>query len=327
MFFPQTRMRRLRKNENFRRMVRESHLRVDDLIYPLFVVPGSGVREEVPSMPGVFRCSVDKISEEARKAASLGIPAVILFGVPEEKDEAASGAYSEEGIIQKALRELKEKVPELILITDVCLCEYTSHGHCGIIKDERVDNDITIQILAQTAVSHADAGADMVAPSDMMDGRIAAVRESLDESGYPDIPIMSYAAKYSSAFYGPFRDAAESAPEFGDRRSYQMDPPNVLEAIREVELDIEEGADIVMVKPALAYMDVIRVVRESFDLPVAVYNVSGEYAMVKAAAEKGWVDERRIVTEILTGFKRAGADMILTYHAKDAAKWLKEGSI
>lgn len=319
------RMRRLRKNENLRRMVRENRVTVDDLIYPMFVIEGKNIKQEIPSMSGVYRFSVDRVTEEVEEVASLGIPAIILFGIPEHKDEAASEAYAEEGIVQKAIRKIKEDVPEIIVITDVCLCEYTSHGHCGVIKDDAVDNDITLELLAQTAVSHAEAGADMVAPSDMMDGRVAAIRSALDENGYNMIPIMSYAAKYASAFYGPFRDAAESAPQFGDRRSYQMDPPNVREAIREVELDIEEGADIVMVKPGLAYMDVVRAVRESFDLPLAVYNVSGEYSMVKAAAAKGWIDEKRIVGEILTGFKRAGADLILTYHAKDAARWIKEG--
>lgn len=327
MYYPTMRMRRLRRNENIRRMVRENKLSVDDLIYPLFVVPGKKVREEVPSMPGVFRLSIDELVKEVEEVAALEIPAVILFGIPERKDEAASEAYDEEGIIQRALRELKKNVPDVILITDVCLCEYTSHGHCGIIKDGEVNNDITLEILAQTAVSHADAGADMVAPSDMMDGRVAAIRSLLDENGYNHIPIMAYSAKYASAFYGPFRDAAESAPQFGDRRGYQMDPPNALEALREVELDIEEGADIVMVKPALAYMDVIRRVKDEFGYPTAAYNVSGEYSMVKAAALKGWIDEKKIVREILVGLKRAGADLILTYHAKDAARWLKEGWI
>lgn len=325
MYFPEMRMRRLRKNENLRRMVRENRVTVDDLIYPMFVVEGKNIKEEIPSMPGIFRFSVDRVVEEVEAVASLGIPAIILFGIPEHKDEAASEAYAEEGVVQKAIREIKKNVPDIIVITDVCLCEYTSHGHCGVIKDGNVDNDITLELLAQTAVSHAEAGADMVAPSDMMDGRVAAIRSALDENGFNMVPIMSYAAKYASAFYGPFRDAAESAPQFGDRRGYQMDPPNVREALREVELDIEEGADIVMVKPGLAYMDVVRAVRESFELPVAVYNVSGEYSMVKAAAARGWIDEKRIVREILTGFKRAGADLILTYHARDAARWIREG--
>jgi porphobilinogen synthase len=304
-------------------MIRETKISVDDLIYPLFVEHGEGVRKEVESMPGVFRLSIDELIKEAKEVKELGIPAVILFGIPEKKDEAASEAYDEEGIIQEALRALKKEVPELILITDVCLCEYMSHGHCGVVKNGEIDNDITLELLAQTAVSHAEAGADMVAPSDMMDGRVAAIRSSLDENGFSHIPIMSYAAKYASSFYGPFREAAESAPQFGDRRSYQMDPPNVLEAVREVALDIEEGADIVMVKPALSYLDVVRRVKEDFGYPTAAYNVSGEYSMVKAAAEKGWIDEKKIVLEILTSIKRAGADLILTYHAKDVAKWLR----
>lgn len=325
MYFPQMRMRRLRSNENLRRMVRENALTTDDLVYPLFVVPGTKVREEVTSMPGVFRFSIDELVKEVEEVASLDISALILFGIPERKDEAASEAYNEDGIIQKALREIKKNVPDILLITDVCLCEYTNHGHCGIIKDGKVDNDITLEMLAKTAVSHALAGADMVAPSDMMDGRVAAIRANLDNEGFKDIPIMSYAAKYASAFYGPFREAAESTPQFGDRRSYQMDPPNVFEAIREVQLDIEEGADIIMVKPALAFMDVIRKVKDEFGFPTAAYNVSGEYAMVKAAAQKGWIEEKRIVREILVGLKRAGADIILTYHAKEVAGWLKEG--
>lgn len=320
------RMRRLRANENLRRMVRENRVTVDDLIYPLFVVEGENVRDEVSSMPGVYRFSLDTLKDEIKEIEELQIPAVILFGIPEHKDEAASEAYAEHGIIQEAIKVIKETTQNLIVITDVCLCEYTSHGHCGVIKDGVIDNDITLELLAETAVSHAKAGADMVAPSDMMDGRVAAIRAVLDNEGYSHIPIMSYAAKYASAFYGPFREAAESAPQFGDRRSYQMDPPNVREALREIELDIEEGADIVMVKPGLAYMDVVRAARDAFDYPIAVYNVSGEYAMVKAAAQNNWIDEKRIVYEILTGFKRAGADLILTYHAKDVARWIKEGT-
>ncbi len=323
MYFPTSRLRRLRRNENLRRMVRETKISLDDLIYPLFVEHGEGVRREVTAMPGVFRLSIDELVKEAREVKELGVPAVILFGIPEKKDEAASEAYDEKGIIQEALRTLKREVPDLILITDVCLCEYMSHGHCGVVKNEEIDNDITLELLAQTAVSHAEAGADMIAPSDMMDGRVAAIRSSLDENGFSHIPIMSYAAKYASSFYGPFREAAESAPQFGDRRSYQMDPPNVLEAMREVALDIEEGADIVMVKPALSYLDVVRRVKEEFGYPTAAYNVSGEYSMVKAAAERGWIDEKKIVLEILTSIKRAGADLILTYHAKDVAKWLQ----
>lgn len=324
MNFPVLRLRRLRKNESLRRMVRETSLSVNDLIYPLFVLPGSKIKEEVSSMPGVFRFSVDELVREVVEVHSLSIPAVILFGIPESKDEAASGAYSEEGIVQKAVRAIKTEVPEVIVITDVCLCEYTSHGHCGVIKDGEVDNDITLELLSQTAVSHAEAGADIVAPSDMMDGRVAAIRASLDESGFKNTPILSYAAKYASAFYGPFREAAESAPQFGDRRSYQMDPPNALEALREVALDIEEGADIVMVKPALSYLDVIRRVKDEFGYPTAAYNVSGEYSMVKAAVQKGWLDEKKLVMEILTSIKRAGADLILTYHAKEVARWLRE---
>lgn len=324
MYFPLLRMRRLRKNENFRRMVRETTLSVDDLIYPMFVVPGQGIKEEVPSMPGVYRFSPDELVKEAREVEELGIPAIILFGIPEAKDESASEAYAEDGIIQRALRNLKKELGELVLITDVCLCEYMSHGHCGVIKDGEVNNDITLELLAKTAVSHVKAGADMVAPSDMMDGRVAAIRANLDENGFNETPILAYAAKYASSFYGPFRDAAESAPQFSDRRSYQMDPPNVLEAMREVALDIEEGADIVMVKPALAYLDVIKVVKEELGYPTAAYNVSGEYAMVKAASLRGWIDEKRITMELLTSIKRAGADLILTYHAKDVARWLKE---
>jgi porphobilinogen synthase len=274
-------------------------------------------------MPGSWRFSVDMVAEEAKEIEALGIPGIILFGIPEKKDEAATGAYDENGVVQQAIREIKKTTTDLLVITDVCLCEYTSHGHCGVIKDGRVSNDLTLELLSQAAVSHAEAGADMVAPSDMMDGRVAAIRSDLNENGFQDVPIMSYAAKYASAFYGPFREAAESTPQFGDRRSYQMDPPNVLEALREVMLDIEEGADIVMVKPALSYLDVIYRVKQEFNYPVAAYNVSGEYSMVKAAAQKGWVDEQQLVMEILTSIKRAGADVILTYHAKDVAGWLE----
>jgi porphobilinogen synthase len=325
MEFPTIRMRRLRSSEVLRSMVRETTLDAGDLIYPLFVVPGTGVRTEISSMPGVFHLSVDQLEAEAAEILSLGIPAVILFGLPESKDEAGSGAFAVDGIVQQAIRELKAKAPELYVITDVCMCEYTSHGHCGAIDEGGcVINDVTLEMLAMTAVSHAEAGADMVAPSDMMDGRVAAIRAALDAEGYSNTPIMSYAAKYASAYYGPFREAADSAPAFGDRRQYQMDPANAEEAIRETELDIAEGADIVMVKPALAYMDVIRRVKDEFGMPTAAYNVSGEYAMVKAAAAKGWIDEKRVVLETLTGFKRAGADLIITYHAKDAARWLGE---
>jgi porphobilinogen synthase len=325
MQFPTVRMRRLRANAQIRRMVRETALDAGDLIYPLFVVPGTGERQEIESMPGVFRVSVDGLEAEAKELLALGIPAVILFGIPESKDEAGSGAYAEDGIVQQAIHELKEKAPDLYVITDVCMCEYTSHGHCGAIDEHGcVLNDVTLEMLAQTAVSHAEAGADMVAPSDMMDGRVAAIRAALDAEGFSDVPIMAYSAKYASGYYGPFRDAADSAPAFGDRTGYQMDPANGDEAIREVELDIDEGADLVMVKPALAYMDIIWRVKETFGMPTAAYNVSGEYAMVKAAAANGWIDEKRVVLETLTGFKRAGADLILTYHAKDAARWLAE---
>ena len=324
--FPIVRMRRLRRTETLRRMVRETTLTVNDLIYPMFVVPGEKQRQEVPSMPGVFRLSVDELVKEVEEVAKLGVPAVLLFGIPEHKDEFGSEAYAEDGIIQRAVRALKRTVPELVVITDVCLCEYTSHGHCGIVREVpggfEVDNDATLEILAKTAVSHAAAGADIVAPSDMMDGRVKAIREALDENGFAHVPIMSYAAKMASAFYGPFREAAESAPQFGDRKGYQMDFANKREALREIALDLEEGADIVMVKPALAYLDIIAAARERFDVPIAAYNVSGEYAMVKAAARMGWLDEDRIVWEILTAIKRAGADLIITYFAKDVAKKL-----
>jgi porphobilinogen synthase len=304
-------------------MVRETSLSVDDLIYPLFVCPGKNVRNEIKSMPGCAQMSVDNIVRECRELVELGIPATILFGLPEKKDEVGSEAYAERGVVQQAIQAIKESRLDLVVITDVCLCEYTSHGHCGVIADGDVANDPTLEILAREAFSHARAGADMVAPSDMMDGRVAAIRRTLDENGFEHIPILSYAAKFCSGFYGPFREAAESAPQFGDRRSYQMDPPNAREALKEVALDIEEGADIVMVKPALAYLDIIRQVRDRFPVPVAAYNVSGEYAMVKAAAANGWLDEKRVVMELLTGIKRAGADLILTYHAKDVARWLK----
>lgn len=323
--FPTYRPRRLRRTETLRAMVRETSLDAKDLIYPLFVEFGEGVKREVPSMPGVYNMSLDQLPAEIDELKSLGIPAVILFGVPPSKDEAGSGAYAEEGIVQEAVRAIKAHDPDFFVITDVCMCEYTSHGHCGILDEHGcVMNDVTLEMLAQTAVSHAEAGADMVAPSDMMDGRVAAIRAALDAEGFTDVPIMSYAAKYASAYYGPFRDAADSAPAFGDRRAYQMDPANAEEALREVLLDIEEGADIVMVKPALAYLDIVRRVKDEFGYPTAAYNVSGEYAMVKAAARNGWIDERRVVLETLTSMKRAGADLILTYHAKDAARWLSE---
>jgi porphobilinogen synthase len=306
-------------------MVQETSLTVNDLIYPLFAVPGQGVREEIASMPGIYHLSVDQLSQEADEVSRLGIPAIILFGLPETKDEQASAARAPDGVVQKAARAVKAAVPGLVVITDVCLCQYTSHGHCGVTRDGIVDNDASLDLIARTALSHAEAGADIVAPSDMMDGRVAAIRSVLDDSGFQDTIIMSYASKYASAFYGPFRDAAESAPQSGDRRSYQMDPANAREALREVELDIAEGADMVMVKPALAYLDVIRRVRESFNCPLAAYSVSGEFSMVKAAARNGWLDERQVALEIATAIKRAGADAIITYHAKDIARWLAPG--
>jgi porphobilinogen synthase len=318
------RPRRLRRLDNLRRLVRETRLSADDLVYPLFVVHGRGVREEIDSMPGTYHWSLDLLPAEAEKIASLGIPGVILFGIPAVKDAVGSENFDEHGIVQEAIRTIKKAVPELVVITDVCLCQYTDHGHCGVVKDGRVLNDETLDILARVAVSHAAAGADVVAPSAMMDGQVAAIRSALDATGFTQVVILSYAAKYASAFYGPFREAAESAPQFGDRQGYQMDPTNAREALREVALDIEEGADIVMVKPALAYLDIIRQVRETFDHPLAAFSVSGEYAMVKAAAQRGWIDERRVTLELLTAIKRAGADFILTYFAKDAARWLRE---
>lgn len=324
MPFPIQRPRRLRMNENIRRMVRETILSVDDLVYPIFVTHGTNVARPVEAMPGIYNYSIDRLLKELEEVVELKIPAILPFGIPSVKDEIGSEAYAEEGIIQRAVRAIKKAYPELLVITDVCLCEYTNHGHCGIIKEGYVLNDPTLELLARTAVSHAAAGADMVAPSDMMDGRVGVIRKALDDRGYENVPIMAYSSKYCSSFYGPFREAAGSSPQFGDRKAYQMDPANSSEALREVRLDLEEGADIVMVKPALAYMDVIRRVKDEFDFPVAAYNVSGEYSMVKAAAQKGWVDERRIVLEILTGIKRAGADIIITYHAKDAARWLGE---
>ena len=323
MQFPHYRPRRLRRTENLRRMIRETRFTVDNLVYPMFVVPGDGVRNPVGSMPGVHQFSVDQLLKEIKSVVELNIPAVLLFGLPRSKDAEGSEAHAADGVVQQAVSAVKEEYPELVVITDVCLCEYTSHGHCGILSDTRVDNDATLEVLARVAVSHAEAGADMVAPSDMMDGRVAVIRERLDETGFDQVAIMAYSAKYCSAFYGPFREAAESAPQFGDRRAYQMDIANGLEAIREVALDVDEGADIVMVKPALAYLDIIRLVREEFDVPIAAYNVSGEYAMVKAAAAQGWIDEQRVMMETLTAIRRAGADMILTYFAKDAAKLLQ----
>ena len=324
MIRPEFRPRRLRRNGEIRRMVRETKLSVDDLIYPMFAAAGKRIRREIPSMPGVFQLSVENLVREVREARSLGIPAVLLFGIPAKKDPVGSDACSDSGIVQTAVRAIKDAVPEIQVITDVCFCEYTDHGHCGILSGDDVDNDATLEILAESAVSHARAGADMVAPSDMMDGRVAAIRAALDDEGFTGLPIMSYAAKYASGFYGPFRDAAESAPKFGDRRSYQMDPPNAREALREVALDVREGADIVMVKPALAYLDIIFRVREAFDLPVAAYNVSGEYSIVKAGERLGWVDGSRLMMEILVSIKRAGADLILTYAAREAAKALSE---
>jgi porphobilinogen synthase len=315
---------RLRRLDNLRRLVRETRLAADDLVYPLFVVHGQGIREEIDSMPGTYHWSLDLLATEAEEIAGLGIPGVILFGIPAVKDAIGSENFDEHGIVQEAIRAIKKAVPELVVITDVCMCQYTDHGHCGVVEDGRVLNDETLDILARVAVSHAAAGADVVAPSAMMDGQVASIRSALDATGFSQVAILSYAAKYASAFYGPFREAAESAPQFGDRQGYQMDPTNAREALREVALDIEEGADMVMVKPALAYLDIIRQVRETFDHPLAAFSVSGEYAMVKAAAQRGWIDERRVALELLTAIKRAGADFILTYFAKDAARWLRE---
>ena len=315
-------MRRLRRTKALRDLVRETELSPRHLVQPLFVVAGEGVRDPVESMPGVDRLSINELVAEASELLAVGVDAVLLFGIPAAKDESGSGAYDEEGVVQLAVRALKEAHPELTVITDVCLCEYTSHGHCGFVRGGEVDNDITIELLAKTAISHADAGADAVAPSDMMDGRVGAIRHQLDEEGHPNTPIIAYSAKYASAFYGPFREAADSTPEFGDRRGYQMDPANAREALREVELDISEGADMVMVKPAMPYLDVIRAVRDHAPLPVAAYQVSGEYSMLRAAAERGWLDERSAVLESLTAIRRAGADVIFTYYAKEAAGWL-----
>jgi porphobilinogen synthase len=316
------RPRRLRRTPELRSLVRETSLSVDDLIYPMFVCPGEGVRQEVSSMPGVCNLSIDQLIEETIDAKNLGIRSVILFGIPEEKDEVGSDAYAEDGIVQKAIRAITREAPGMIVIADNCLCEYTNHGHCGVVKDGDVLNDPTLELLARTAVVQAQAGADIIAPSNMMDGFVAAIRQALDRAGFEHIPIMSYAVKYASGFYGPFREAAQSAPQFGDRRGYQMDPANAREALREAELDVEQGADIIMVKPALAYLDIIRRVRDRFNVPVAAYQVSGEYAMIKAAARLGWIDEERIMMETLTSIKRAGADMILTYFAKEVAKRL-----
>ncbi len=322
MLFPDYRPRRLRQNEAFRRMIRETKLSVDDLILPLFAISGKGVKNPIESMPGHYQLSVDNLVKTSKEAFELGVPAVILYGIPNKKDPLATRAYAKDGIVQKATRALKEKLPDLAVITDVCLCQYTDHGHCGVIDGRNIDNDASLDLLARTALSHAAAGADMVAPSDMMDGRVAEIRNILDENDFNHLPILSYAAKYCSAYYGPFRDAADSAPKFGDRRTYQMDPANALEAIREVSMDIEEGADIIMVKPALAYLDIICRIREETDLPVAAYNVSGEYSMIKAAEAKGWLDGKKVMMETLTAIKRAGADLILTYFAIEAAKEL-----
>ncbi len=324
MQFPDYRPRRLRKNENFRRLIRETLLSVNDFIYPLFAVPGKNVKKPISSMPGIFQLSIDNLVGEAQKARDLGIPGILLFGIPAHKDDLATGAFAKDGIIQQAVRRIKKEVPDILVITDVCLCEYTSHGHCGMIEKGAVANDITLEVLAETAVSHARAGADMVAPSAMMDGQIAAIREGLDEQNFENIPIMAYAAKYASCFYGPFREAAQSAPQFGDRRDYQMDPANGDEAIREITLDVSEGADIIMVKPALAYLDIICRAKQEFDLPLAAYNVSGEYSMIKAAAQMNWLDEEKAMFESLTAIKRAGADIIITYWAMQAAKVLNK---
>ncbi len=325
MLFPDYRPRRMRQNAAFRRMIRETTLSTDDLILPLFAIGGKNVKNAIEAMPGHFQLSIDNLVKEAKSAVELGIPAIMLFGVPDKKNALGTGAYAKDGIVQKAVKELKNKVPELMVITDVCLCQYTDHGHCGIVEKGIIDNDASLDLIAKTALSHAKAGADMVAPSDMMDGRVAEIRGALDDNGYADIPIMSYAVKYCSAFYGPFRQAAHSAPKFGDRKTYQMDPANALEAIREAGMDVEEGADILMVKPALPYLDIIYRVREEFDLPVAAYNVSGEYAMIKAADKMGWVDGNKVMMESLLSIKRAGADMILTYFAKEAAAVILSG--
>jgi porphobilinogen synthase len=320
--FPATRLRRLRRTGRLRSLVRETRLDLGDFVMPLFVCPGEGVVNQLEGLPGIAQRSVDALVDETETLVALGVSSVLLFGIPEEKDEGASGAYDDDGIVQRALRELRVRFPELVLATDVCLCEYTSHGHCGVIRDGEIDNDSSLELLARTAVSHAEAGADAICPSDMMDGRVGAIRAALDDTGFEEIPIVSYAAKYASAFYGPFREAAESTPSFGDRRGYQLDPANVREALRECELDVQEGADALIVKPALPYLDVVRAVRERFELPVGAYNVSGEYAMLKAAAQSGWLDERQAALESLTAIKRAGADFIVSYWTKELAEWL-----
>ncbi len=325
MYFPAYRPRRLRKSADIRDLVSETRLSVKDFIYPMFVMPGKNKKVHIKSMPGIFKHSIDNIIKEMREVRKLGVKSVLLFGIPSKKDEMGTEGYDAGGIVQRALREIKKKVPDMIVVTDVCMCEYTSHGHCGIIRDGDVDNDETVEYLSKMALSHAEAGADLVAPSDMMDGRVGVIRDVLDEGGYESLPIMAYSAKYASSFYGPFREAAESPPKFGDRRGYQMDPPNVREALREIALDIEEGADIVMIKPALPYLDVIRAARDRFDHPIAAYNVSGEYSMVKAAGKLGWIEEERVMMESLMSIKRAGADIIITYFAKEAAKLLNSG--
>lgn len=326
MGFPITRMRRLRKTPILREIIKENQLTKADLMYPMFAIHGTNIKNSVPSLPGIYQLSVDELLREVGTAIEKGIQSIILFGIPESKDEKGTGAYSQDGIIQQAVRALKKEYPQLLVATDVCLCEYTDHGHCGIVKEGEVLNDPSLKLLAKTALSHAEAGADLVAPSDMMDGRVAAIRETLDAHGYDNLPIMAYSAKYASAFYGPFRDAAGSEPQFGDRKSYQMDPANSNEALREIALDLAEGADMIMIKPGLPYLDVLNRAKEQFNIPLAVYNVSGEYAMVKAAALQGWIDEQSIVMELLLSMKRAGADLILTYHALDAVGWLKERS-
>ncbi|AMW99516.1 porphobilinogen synthase [Rummeliibacillus stabekisii] len=319
------RHRRLRQSSAMRAMVKETYLHKEDFIYPIFVIDGENIKNEVSSMPGVFQFSLDRLGEEMDEVVSLGIPSVILFGLPAEKDEVGSQAYHDHGIVQEATRFIKKNYPEIVVVADTCLCEFTSHGHCGVVsEDEKILNDPSLDLLAKTAVSQAEAGADIIAPSNMMDGFVAAIRKGLDEAGYEDVPIMSYAVKYASAYYGPFRDAADGAPQFGDRKTYQMDPSNRMEAMREAESDVEEGADFLIVKPALSYLDIMRDVRNNFDLPVVAYNVSGEYAMVKAAAINGWIDEKQVVLETLLGMKRAGADLIITYHAKDAVRWMEE---
>ncbi len=325
MLFPYYRPRRLRQNKEFRRMIRETALSTDDLIAPLFTISGKNVKNPIESMPGHYQLSVENLVQEAKKIYNLGIPAIVLFGIPEKKDPLGTQAYAKKGVVQKGINAIKSKVPGIIVITDVCLCQYTDHGHCGFVEGNTINNDATLDLLAKAALSHAEAGADMVAPSDMMDGRVLEIREALDENGFTNLPIMSYSAKYCSAFYGPFRHAADSAPKFGDRRTYQMDPANSLEAIREAAMDVEEGADIIMIKPALSYLDIISRLRDEIDLPLAAYNVSGEYAMVKAAAEKGWIDGKKVMMEMLVSIKRAGADMILTYFAMEAAMELKKG--